>query len=207
MCMKKSTVTEIGSPPTNGGQHTIDFAKPFSSKITIEGSSDILFHRWNCDAIDLKAKAAKGSAAKKTDDTESFLYRTERNTIGIPGEYLRQSILHAAKYQQDPRSPRKSLRDLAEAAIQSLTFLSDTGIEQPDYLDRRRVTVQQAGITRTRPALRAGWNATFVFRVLLPQYIDPHGLVRLVTSAGELIGIADFRPTFGRYLIKSWEIC
>ncbi|MGE9244407.1 hypothetical protein, partial [Escherichia coli] len=83
----------------------------------VEGSSDFLFHRWNAEAVDEKAAAAKNSKAKKTDDVESYVYRTEDGDLAIPGEYLRGSIIHAAKFRQDPRSPRKSAMDLFKAAV------------------------------------------------------------------------------------------
>jgi hypothetical protein len=65
--------------------------------------------------------------AKKTDDLESYVYRCDDYTIGVPGEYFRQSIINAAKFRQDPRSPRKSAMDLYKAGIVSLTELSSLG--------------------------------------------------------------------------------
>ena len=55
-----------------------------------------------------KAKAAKNSKAKKTDNLETYVYRCDNGNLGIPGEYLRGSVINAAKYRQDPRSPRAS---------------------------------------------------------------------------------------------------
>ena len=78
-----------------------------------------------------KSKAAKGSAAKKSDDTESYLYRNGDGEISLPGEYLRQSIITAAKFQQDPRSPRKSAMDLFKAAVISLTPLASLAQRSP----------------------------------------------------------------------------
>src|SRR5215472_17621451 len=90
---------------TNAGADIISLGAPYIAAVAITGSADFLFHRWNSDAVETKAKSAKGSAAKKTDDLESFVYRSDDGCLAIPGEYLRQSIIGAAKFQQDPRSP------------------------------------------------------------------------------------------------------
>lgn len=191
--------------PTNGGKETIDYSQPYAVAVTVEGSADFLFHRWNAEAVDEKAKSAKNSKAKKTDDVESYVYRTENGELAIPGEYLRGAIIHAAKFRQDPRSPRKSAMDLFKAAIVVTTPLASLGVSEWDYLDKRRVMIQRAGINRTRPAMRAGWKAEFDLMVLLPEYVDRNTLRETIESAGRLIGVGDFRPTFGRFGIVNFE--
>lgn len=191
---------------TNGAETVITAGMPYRVSVTIEGASPLLFHRWNCEAVEAKAKAAKGSAAKKTDDIESYVYRNAAGDICLPGEYLRQSIIHAAKFQQDPRSPRKSAMDLFKAAIVPLTDLASLGTGEWDYEDMRRVMVQRNGITRVRPAFTEGWKATIVLMVNIPEYVSPALLRRAVDDAGRLVGVGDFRPTFGRFNVSNWEI-
>jgi hypothetical protein len=96
--------------------------------------------------------------------------------------------------------------DLYRASVISLTDIADTGAKEPDYIDRRRVTVQRAGITRERPALKAGWTATFDLMVQSPEYISPQALLDTINQAGRLIGMADFRPSFGRYAVTRFEV-
>ncbi|MHB1628184.1 MAG: hypothetical protein ACYCVB_07380, partial [Bacilli bacterium] len=74
--------------PTGPG---IPIQTPYSVLIRIRGTSDLLFHRWSNESIANKASAAKGSAAKKTDDIESFVYRDSEENLAIPGEYVRQA--------------------------------------------------------------------------------------------------------------------
>lgn len=191
---------------SNDSDDMISDTIPYRARITIEGDAALLFHRWSSDAVATKAAAAKGSKAKKSDDTESYVWRCENGNLGIPGEYLRQSIIHAAKFEQDPRSPRKSMMDLAKATVISLTDLHDLGVEQWDFEDRRRVVIQRNAVTRIRPAMRAGWRAEFVFMCNMPQYITPPILHRLAVSAGMVVGIGDFRPTFGRFRVTGFEV-
>lgn len=191
---------------TNGGEAVVEFSYPYSVAVTVEGSAPLLFHRWNCDAVEAKSKAAKGSAAKKTDNVESYVYRNGAGDLCLPGEYLRQSIIHAAKFRQDPRSPRKSAMDLFKAAVISLTDLASLGKTEWDFEDRRRVTVQRAGITRIRPAMREGWKATIQLMVNIPEYVSPALLRGVLDDAGRLVGVGDFRPTFGRFTVANWQI-
>lgn len=198
--------TELGGEvPTNGAESSIDMQKPYRVAVELEGTCPILFHRWNNESVAAKARAKKGSVEKKTDDVESFMWRNEKGNICIPGEYLRQTVIHAAKYEQDPRSPRKSMMDLMKAALVSLTELADTGIKEP-YLDMRRVVIQRSAVTRTRPALKTGWRAGFILMVNLPEYCEPSKLNYLIQQGGKIIGLADFRPSFGRYNVTKFEV-
>src|SRR6476646_11860506 len=132
----KNRVTEIGGEsPTNGAQTAIDTEIPYIAEVTIQGSADLLFHRWNCESVAGKSAAKKGSAAKKTDNIESYVYRNDKGELALPGEYLRMAIIGAAKYRQDPRSPRKSAMDLFKAAVVTITNLASLGCTTWDYED------------------------------------------------------------------------
>lgn len=96
--------------------------------------------------------------------------------------------------------------DLYKAGIVSLTELASLGSTDWDYLDRRRVTVSRAGITRERPAMNAGWLAGVQLLINTPEYIAPQTLHAVLTDAGRLIGVGDFRPSYGRFLVKSYAI-
>lgn len=195
-----------GESPTNGGTNGVEVQMPYRVQVTIEGVAPILFHAWNVESVESKSKAKKGSAEKKSDDVESYVYRNDKGNISIPGEYLKGAIVGAAKFRQDPRSPRKSAADLFKAAIISLTPLADLGAKDWDYLDKRRVCIQRNAITRSRPAMREGWKATFVLMVNLPEYVDQSMLNETIQAAGKLIGLADFRPSFGRFNVTSFEV-
>lgn len=200
------TVTAIGPEVTNGGAEVYDASAPYRAEVKIRGDADLLMHRWNCEAVEAKAKSAKGSAAKKSDNIESYVYRDDDNRLCIPGEYLRQSIVGAAKYKQDPRSPRKSAMDLVKAAVVTLTPLASLGVTEWDYEHKCRVQIQRNGITRVRPAFKSGWSAKFIFMVNLPEYVSPQLLNQLLTDAGRLIGVGDFRPTYGRFQVVKFEV-
>lgn len=196
----------LGPEPTNGAAVDIELELPYVVEFTIEGVSAILFHAWNNEAVAEKAVAKKGSAAKKSDNVESYVYRTDKGEIALPGVYVHSSMQYAAKFKQDPRSPRKSAFDLFKAAVSPLTEYATLGSAKWDYLDERRVLVQRNAIMRQRPAFNAGWKAQMQFVVNLPEYVSPTFFQEVLTLAGRAIGVGDFRPTYGRFQIVQFEL-
>jgi hypothetical protein len=205
------------APVSNNGAADINLQAPYVASVRVIGSSALLFHAWSNEAVAEKAAAKKGSSAKKTDNVESYVYRNEEGQICLPGRYLVGSLTDArngaAKYRQDPRSPRKSALDLYRAGVVALTILAPitaAGADGPasdwDYLDRQRVTVQRSAITRERPAFHAGWSADVQLMVLTPEYIAPADLLDVLTKAGQLVGVGDFRPTYGRFQLTSFDL-
>jgi hypothetical protein len=186
--------------------------RPFIIGVTIEGTTDILMHRYSVDAVAAKGRASKGSAEKKSDDTQSYVYRNDDGLICIPGRYPQRAIVEAARFHQDPRSPRKMAKDLIQAAVSVgplLAPIRTVGNHNPsadwDYLDRQRVVVQRSAVTRERPAFRQGWTADFELSVLLPEYVSEAFLYRLLADAGKFVGLGDFRPTYGRFNIVNFQ--
>lgn len=202
---KKGKETDTFSDISNAGADDIALSEPYTARVTIVGTAKLLFHAWNNEAVQVKGDAPKGSKAKKTDNVESYVYRDEKRNICLPGEYLRQSICHAAKFRQDPRSPRKSAMDLFKAAIVPMTELASLGSKDWEFLDRRRVLIQRNAITRERPGFYHGWKATIDLMVLTPEYVSMDILSDVITNAGRLVGVGDFRPTFGRFRVERLE--
>lgn len=198
---KKESINNV----TNAAAPDIAFGEPYIVEVSIVGTAPLLFHRYDCDAVAEKGAAKKGSKAKKSDNVESYVYRNQDGELCLPGEYVRQSIIHSAKFRQDPRSPRKSAMDLFKAGVISLTELASLGVKDWDYIDRRRVLVQRNAISRERPAMRIGWKALVQLQVLTAEYIDEAALSETLTQAGRLVGVGDFRPTFGRFRVEKFE--
>jgi hypothetical protein len=203
-------ITGLGAV-TNDAEPVI--GEPFTIHVRIEGTADLLFHRYSADEVEEKANAAKGSRAKKTDNVESYVYRNADNLICMPGRYLQRALQEAGRFQQDPRSPRKSALDLCKAGLivtPQLAPMIPVGRDEPsqdwDYLDRQRVVVQRSAVTRVRPAFTEGWRVELEITSLLPEYLTPQFVRKLADDAGRFIGLADFRPTYGRYAIVFWEV-
>ena len=114
--MAKGKAVAIG-PVSNGAEETIDASRPYYMDVTIEGIVPLLMHRYSVEAVDAKNKAAKGSAAKKSDDLESFVYRDEAGELCIPGVAIRGAIVTAAKFEQDPAKYEGKLAPAKDAPL------------------------------------------------------------------------------------------
>ena len=178
----------------------------YLAEIEIKGTTPILFHAWNVEETEKKSAAKKGSSEKKDPSLESLVYRNEKGEICIPGDYFRAALVDTARYFSDPRSPRKSSRDLFKQSIITETLLAPIGPGSRktwDDVDKRRVVIQKAAITRQRPRFKEGWTAKFKIRIILPEYISIEYLHEVSEKAGSINGLADFRPTFGRFVVMS----
>lgn len=197
-------VGRVGERQSNDAARLIGFEEPYTVSVLIRGVCPMLLHRYSVEAVKEKGAARKNSAAKKTDDVESYVYRNQDGEICLPGAYLKGSVAGpngAAKFRQDPRSPRKSALDLYKAGVIVLTDLASLGVIDWDYLDERRAVVQRAAIPRIRPAMLAGWEASFDVMVQTPEYITRDELYDVISQAGRLVGVGDFRPTYGRFQV------
>jgi hypothetical protein len=190
---------------SNDAESILSIETPYRAKVTITGVAPLLFHRWSVEAVEEKANAKKGSQAKKEDNLESYVFRTEDRMLHLPTEYLRMAIVQAAKYKQDPRSPRKSAMDLFKAAFFATHALCPLGKTDWDLIDRRRAVVQRNGITRSRPCFLEGWKATAEFEIILPEYVSPALFNEVIQMAGRYTGVGDFRPTYGRFQVTGFE--
>jgi hypothetical protein len=192
----------------NGVENPVKLEAPYVVQVEIIGSCPVIFHRWSCEDVKAKSEAKKGSKEKKTDNVESFIYRDEDGHICLPGEYLRMAMVYAAKFRQDPRSPRKSAFDLFKAGIVPLTEMAkiNGGTKNWDFIDQRRVVIQRNSVTRMRPAFLKGWSAEIEMLVNVPEYIDYQFFSEVLEMAGRLIGVGDFRPTYGRFHVAKCKI-
>jgi hypothetical protein len=200
-----------GGQVSNSGEFSILTQEPYIITLGIRGTSAILLHRYQTEDVEAKAKAGKNSAAKKTDNVEAYVYRDEEEHIGLPGTYIYACLQDAGRYMQDPRSPRKSARDLIKAGIVPITdlapFMRDGEyVTKWDYVDQRRVTINRAAVTRSRPAMTTGWTCEWQLLVNAPEWLSPETVLTLANNAGRLCGIADFRPTYGRFAVSRFLI-
>lgn len=197
---------EVLEPISNGAKALLEEGRPFEIVVAVQGVADLLMHGWNIEAVEEKSKARKGSTVKKTDNLESYVYRNEAGELCLPGDAIRAAMAEAGRFEQDPRSPRKSARDLVKTGLVPLTPLASLGVKDWEYVARHRVVVQRNAITRSRPALRTGWTCAFHLLVNVPEYLNVPFLQHLVNQAGRLQGLGDYRPTYGRFQVVEFKV-
>lgn len=67
--------------------------------------------------------------------------------------------------------------------------------------DRRTVGNQASRVVRTRPRFPAGWTLRFSVDYQ-DDVVNAQEVIDIVTKAGRLIGLGDYRPRFGRFAAR-----
>jgi len=187
-----------------------------SLSVEIEGISPLLMHNIqladprNPIVRDMKKITAKGK--KKTDDDlirlselefKGGLYMTEGGPC-VPGTNIESMIGDAARKQ------RKGKDVLCGVLVDEMPLLvydgprdADGLWNEPRFVDVRAVRVSQAKIMRTRAIFHA-WSLAFTVQ-FLPDVLSRDTIIECLHTAGQLCGLLDFRPKFGRFIVVTPE--
>lgn len=213
--MAKSKESGIGvvDGVSNGADQLLSAQLPYTAEITIVGTADLLFNRFNEEEYEEKAASQRGSSIRKTDIHENRIYRDHDGDVAMPAVYLTNSLTAAGKYKTDPRNARASMMGLCKAGIvpyeeysKMVSVTGETTKEGWDYLDKRGACIQRARVVKARPAFFKGWRTTILLEILVPEYISLDVLSELCTYAGRFVGVGDYRPTYGRFRVESLKL-
>jgi hypothetical protein len=172
--------------------------------VTIEGLTPLIVNKFHEEAA---TEATSGVHSRKEklspeDDARSRLYIKNDVTV-LPSENIRQSIIEAAKRHKIGR--RSAVTDVA-ASIYVLPF--ELVISGAWHVDTRAVVIPATGgrILRHRPMFEE-WSIDFALQVDT-DLIDLKLIEVIVSDAGKLVGLGDFRPArkgpYGRFIVESW---
>jgi len=205
MATKTATVEVVAQPTSANGHASSAGEQEYAIQVEVIGTSPLLMHRYDTVSVKAKGAAAKNSETKKTDDIESYVYRDPSNKqIGIPGRNFLSCLREAARSIPDPRSPRKSARDLVATGLRVEPFMAPLGKTTWDYIDEQRVVIMRSAVSRSRPAFKEGWKVSFRVLVLAPEYITETWLHELIQRAGRFQGLLDARNIgYGLFRVAS----
>jgi hypothetical protein len=173
----------------------------FKINVTIKGVASLLQHRFADEKQDEAPKKVSGKR-DFSGESELALYRLSDGTIYQPSTHIEGAMVKsAAKYQIGGRG-KKTYKDLFKSAI----------VIQPDCIphkiqdyevDRRAVIINRSRIMRERPIFK-NWELDFEI-IVMDEQIPMNVINQILTDAGQYIGIGDFRPKFGRFMITKFE--
>jgi hypothetical protein len=157
-----------------------------------------------------KLKEFTGKRNKTDDDHlaiaeiefEASLYWNERQGYFIPSANIEATLLASAKHFK-----------LGQLWKQAAVVINDAPLifrhsklppaelfKLPQYVDIRTVKVQASKNMRCRPIFHE-WN--FEFEVMLDEgKLNESQVDQVIKNAGSYIGIADWRPKFGRFEVE-----
>lgn len=183
--------------------------------IEMAGTQPLLMHNIRlADDQDPYVKAIKELTAKKTRKTEddkqeidrlSFLggmYWDEELGPYIPAENIFRCLMEAGALTRDGKKIERGV-----VFHQSRAALHYDGPREPDilwgedgksrYVDRRMVAVQRQRIPRVRPIF-PDWSASISVEIDT-EVIDHPSFESIVSKAGRMIGLGDYRRFYGKF--------
>lgn len=181
----------------------------YRAVVTIEGTNTLLLDRYNADVIAAKAALPKGHSGKKAVDHDAQVYRhPDSGNIAVPGAAFLGAIEAAARFLPPipgrlERSPSPLIKQLVNLAPEC--ELVDLGVKTWDLIDGKRITLTRGADTMLRPAILAGWRATFSLDVVMGGLVTPQVLRSAVEVAGKTQGIGAYRRVHGRFMVVGFD--
>lgn len=178
---------------------------------TIRGITPLLMHSERLanpfDDLTKELKALTGKRKKTEDDLLEIarvewtggLYANDETGIHLPGYNVFSALIGGGKVHKLGTAIRRS------ALVQEDSIpLVYEGPKKPSqlfqnkrFVDMRSVKVGTAKVMRCRPIFR-NWEATFT--VLFEETgIQRSELDRCLQCSGQMVGVGDYRPRFGRF--------
>jgi len=171
----------------------------YKINVTIEGTRPLLQNRFS--GGDEEGQTAKRKTVfNSEDEAKKRLYQDEKGIIYQPGEQIEGALIKAAT--EFKWKGRKSFKDIVKSGI----FVEPEIIphKYPEWeIDLRPVTIQRSRIMRARPRFNK-WALDFSIIVThdaLPKAV----LKELLDHAGRYMGIGDYRPKFGTFIVTKFE--
>lgn len=177
-------------------------------QVTLAGvEPGLLMNRFS---IEEQAEVGKTSRKKKNRNTmeeelERAAYRKSNKELYLPSEWLFQSLLKAAGEYTVSGRGKKTYKDYIKSVI--IIEPDQIGLGTKKYqADSRPVVIRATGgrIMRHRPHLPK-WKAKFNIVILDEDMLDQETLQMILTRAGQIVGIGDYRPRYGRFLVESFK--
>ena len=180
--------------------------------VTIEGASPgLLMHRFPEVTQAGLVNPVKLSGKKKDSpeaEAEYAAYRLEAKNgepggLCQPAEHIYAGLVKAAGDFQIQGKGKKTYRDI----IKGLVLIDPELIphNQMKYrIDARPARIQRARVIRHRPHLPE-WALSFRMTCLEGDLLPVEVLNAILVKTGQAVGIGDYRPRFGRFVVSKFE--
>jgi hypothetical protein len=200
------------------GQHSTEGIEMISFRITMTGTAPLLMHNSRlANPLDPMTKALKKVTGKrtKTDDDHAEVARLEHagslyfdNEIGpyLPSDNIWRGLLDAAK--KSKRGPRIKEGIVFTTDVNPISYRGPRTLDglwaDENFRLMASVKVGMSRVMRCRPMFK-NWS-TEAEGILDPNILDLAELASIAETGGQLIGIGDWRPRYGRYTATVAEI-
>lgn len=185
-------------------------------KATLRGTSPLIMHNGLLADPDNKfsqelAKVAKGKAKDllKASRIEwmGSLYLNEQGEPCLPVDVVLSALVDGAKAHKMGKQVKAGVYDIIGTDSFALQYTGPRDIDKlaelAEFRDRRGVRVQMSRVMRTRPIFRK-W-AIDIELEFDPSLISRDELLTALTRTGKAVGMGDYRPRFGRFIVENFK--
>jgi hypothetical protein len=173
--------------------------------VTIRGISPLLMHRFpeNEGKIEEKSKKRAGNPEYEKE-VEQGIYKFPDGKPYQPASHIEGTMIKASTNFQISGKKKKTYKDLVKGSV----FVFPDAIPhkiQKWIVDRRSVVVPatRGRVIRARPRLD-NWELDFTIEIRNDQ-LPIEVVKQILDTAGNEVGIGDFRPRFGRFIVTRFE--
>lgn len=187
--------------------------KTFKARLT--GISPLLMHSCaNLDPTSPMARAIKEITSKRKNKTDadlaelkrlewrSGLYVDEKDQPAIPADNILAVVIEGARKSKLGKQAQAAVFE--KKAFYPINYEGPKGInelyEDGRFCDYRPVRNQQNRVMRARPIFRQ-WSVDIEL-IVEDSLLNPKDLKKALEDAGEQVGLGDFRPRHGRFLVE-----
>jgi hypothetical protein len=159
-------------------------------------------HRFPIEEYLEKKQTKIGDIKDPKLEAEKALYRNKKGEIYTPSAQIMGALIKSATDYRIPGKGKKTFKDAFKSGI--LIEPDEIIHKIPSWeVDIRPVVINQARVPRARPRFDK-WELEFNVTIL-DERITPAYLKEILTTAGQYIGIGDYRPTYGLFEVVKIE--
>lgn len=189
----------------------------YTVNCSVEGTAPLIQHRYPLPDFADVSKGGRPATGEKdySQEWRQYLYVNSDKQVYQPASHFEGCLIKASAGYKIQGGRGKTYSQLFKGSV----FVSPDeilhGIENPEsldfdgdkrlYLDLRPVVVQRARVARIRPCFKPGWKLDFEITVLDDQ-IPTNVVNEVLILAGRTVGVGDFRPRFGRFMVTRFEV-
>lgn len=178
-------------------------------EVQIEGASPILQNRLSRDLmLELKAIPKSRLDAWEEDNWEKKLYKNEKGEVVFPDLNVHAMLQSAARNYKI--SPPKDVGKTWTNYVKSSVVVEQACViksEKPPVAYGCMVNgnpssaKKSSKVYKVRPRIDLPWSTTVVF-LDTNDFLNKDIVADLMRTAGLFVGMSDWRPQFGRFVVK-----
>jgi hypothetical protein len=180
-------------------------------KLRLTGTKPMLHHNGRlANPLDRYTRELKALTGKRTKTDEDLIaimraeargacWETDDGLLGVPTAAVWRCIYDAAKAYKRGEDVKRALSfaDVTEPLLVAGSEVTCDEFLTPNNIDYRPVKVQGKKTMRARPIARE-WETVHSLG-LLEDVMNPRDLAPILERAGRLVGLGDWRPTYGTF--------